>query len=317
MRLSEILEAKNRNRRNRLLYFRQTVDSIIDEIAGKTIIVFDTETTGISVKLPWVQITEIAAVAIDADTGKEIDRFHYKVRLTPETKAEIQRQMAAKTSDDRGSLEGPKGLNIPDLFKMSKYGEKNAEFKELTQVYKEWVDWLGQFDSPIMLGQNAGFDMGHMWAPLNALGLPRPKIGKVMDTMVLARAWIYPLLQSAAVAGDRASAEMLKKFDVERGGKTRQSFALGTLGKVFDVPADHWHSGISDALQTYGIFSKMVELLRNAKENGYDTSEIFKLWHSKMSGQAYSYGKRPAFSATVDSETKKGIKARGGKRRGE
>ena len=66
MKILDLLEGDN-TRRNKMLYFRQTIDSILDKIKGKTIIVFDTETTGLSVKLPWVQVTEIAAIAFDAD----------------------------------------------------------------------------------------------------------------------------------------------------------------------------------------------------------------------------------------------------------
>jgi hypothetical protein len=94
-------------------------------------------------------------------------------------------------------------------------------------------------------------------------------------------------------------------------GKTSQSFTLKKLGQVFNVPATHWHSGISDALQTYGIFNKMVELLKHSKETGVDQSDVFKDWHATMSGKAFSYGKRSAFQSTIDSDTKKGIEARG------
>jgi DNA polymerase III alpha subunit (gram-positive type) len=311
MRLCEITESSDSRKTNKMLYFRQTVDSIIDKIKGKTIVVFDTETSGLSALLPWVQVTEIAAIAIDADSGRVIDKFHRKINLTPETKAEISKQKKNIKDGDRGSLENPKGMNIPDLFKMSKYGEKNTQFKDIKEVYSEWLDFLSQFDHPVMLGQNAAFDMGHMFAPLKKLGLPRPQIGEVMDTMIMARTWIYPLLKAAADAGGEASADMLSKFDTVRNGKTSQSFTLGKLGQAFDVSGEHWHSGISDAMQTYGIFNKMIQFLKTAKEQGHEDSDVFKQWHAKMSGTAFNYGKRPAFGSTVKSDTKKGIQARG------
>lgn len=316
MRIIEILEANN-NRRNKMLYFRQTIDSILQKIAGKTIVVFDTETTGLSVKLPWVQVTEIAAVAFDADTGKQLGKFHRKIHLTDVTKQEIQRQRknikepsAPDAKDgDRGSLEGPRGANIDDLLAMTKYAEQNTEFGEIKQIYTDWIRWLNQFNEPVMLGQNAAFDMGQMFAPLKKLGLPRPKIGEVLDTMIVARTWIYPLLKAAEEAGDLESAEKAAGFTDPKSGKL--TFRLGTLGKVFNVPAEHWHSGISDALQTYGIFNKMIQFLKSAKAAGYEDSDAFKKLHAKMSGQAFTYGKRPAFQSTIDSDTAKGIKARG------
>ena len=77
------------------------------------------------------------------------------------------------------------------------------------------------------------------------------------------------------------------------------------------VDAKHWHSGISDSMQTYGIFVKMLEYLKGAKEKGYDTSDEFKKQHASMSGKAFSYGKRPAFGSTIDSDTAKGVASRG------
>jgi len=320
MLISELLSERDTRKRNKMLFFRQTVDTIINKVAGKTIVVFDTETTGLSVKLPWTQITEIAAVAFDADTGNEIGKFHYKVKLTPETRQEIKNQQRnsrpesepGKGDGDKGSLEGPKALSLPDIFKMTQYGQANAPYRELREVYVKWVEWLNKFNNPVMLAQNAGFDMGHMFAPLAKLGIKRPKIGEVIDTLTLARTWIYPLLKAAGEAGDEASLEMTKNFETTtKYGKVGQSFTLGRLGKAFDVEPDHWHSGISDALQTWKIFNKMINFLKHAQEQGYDSSDVFKKWHKTMSMKAFYYGKQPSHQDTVDSQTAKGIKQRG------
>lgn len=310
MKILDLLEGDN-TRRNKMLYFRQTIDSILDKIKGKTIIVFDTETTGLSVKLPWVQVTEIAAIAFDADTSKELGRFHKKINLTQVTKDEIKVQKRNIAPNDRGSLEGPKGANIPDLFRMSRYGDKDTSRGEIKEVYQEFVNFVNKFENPILLGQNAGFDMGQMFAPLKKLSIERPKFKEVLDTMTLGRVWIYPLLKAGAAAGDKKSEEMAKGFEIEKNGKTNLSFTLGRLGNVFNVNAKHWHSGISDAMQTYEVFKGMVDYLKQAKEREYDSREEFLKLHATMSGKAFSYGKRPAFGSTVDSDRKKGVAARG------
>ena len=310
MILQELFE--DNSRRNKLLYFRQTVDSILDKISGKTIIVFDTETTGLSVKLPWVQVTEVAAIAFDADTGRQLGVFHKKVKLTDTTKAEINVQRRNIRPGDRGSLEGPKGANIPDLFRMSRYGDNDAVREDIRKVYQGFVDFINQFDNPVLLGQNVAFDMGQMFAPLKRLGIERPKFGEVLDTMILGRTWIYPLLKAGEAIGDQEATEMLKGLTtVDKTGKSKTSFSLNNLGKAMGVDARHWHSGISDAMQTYGIFVKMLEYLKHSKKKGYDTSTEFKKQHASMSGNAFSYGKRPAFGSTIDSDTAKGIAARG------
>lgn len=311
MRVLELIEGDTR-RKNKLIFFRQTLDSLLNKVSGKTVIVFDTETSGLSVKLPWTQVTEIAAIAFDADTGRQLDVFHKKINLTAATRAEINVQKRNIAPGDRGSLEGPKGLNIPDLFKMSRYGDKDAPREDIKKVYSEFVAFINKFDMPILLGQNVGFDMGQMFAPMKKLGLERPKFQEVLDTMTLARTWIYPLLKAAEAAGDTEASEMLKGFEnVGKDGSVKLSFTLKNLGKVFDVSAKHWHSGISDAAQTYEIFRRMMQYFRKSKEKGFDTSDEFKQQHGKMSQKAFSYGKRPAFGSTIDQDRKRGIAARG------
>lgn len=312
MLICELLEARDNRKRNKLLYFRQTIDSILSKVKDKTIIVFDTETSGLSVHLPWVQVTEIAAIAFEADTGKELDMYHRKVKLTPQTRGEIGVQKRNIGPNDRGSLEGPKGANIPDLFRMSRYGDQDAPREEIRKVYQGFADFINQFEDPVLLGQNVGFDMGQMFAPMKRLGVQRPKFGEVLDTMTLARTWIYPLLKAGEAVGDTKAAQMLQGFNtINKKGNVSQSFSLKNLGKVFGVGAKHWHSGASDALQTYGIFVEMLEYLKYAKKAGYDVSDEFRKQHATMSGKAFSYGKRPAFGSTIDSDTAKGIAARG------
>jgi DNA polymerase III alpha subunit (gram-positive type) len=310
MLIREILEGDS-SKRNKMLYFRQTVDSILAKIQNKVIIVFDTETSGLSVKLPWVQVTEIAAIAFDATSGKQLGQFHKKINLTPATKAEINVQKRNITPTDRGSLEGPKGANIPDLFKMSRYGDNDAPRGNIEEVYQGFVDFVNQYNNPILLGQNVGFDMGQMLAPLKKLGIPKPNFGEVLDTMTIGRTWIYPLLKAGEAAGDQQAAQMAQGFEINKNGKLSLSFTLGKLGQVFGVTAAHWHSGISDAMQTYHIFVSMINYLKHAQQHGYDTSDTFKQQHAAMSSKAFSYGKRPAFGSTVDSDTAKGIKTRG------
>lgn len=310
MRFSELIEADNR-KRNKLIFFRQTIDSIREKIQGKTLVVFDTETTGFSAKLPWVQVTEIAAVAFDADTGEQLATYHKKINLRPETKDEIRVQKRNMTDTDRGSIEGPKGLNIPDLFRMSRYGDDDAPRVNMSDAYQGFSDFINQYNRPILIAQNAAFDMGHMFGPMKKLGITRPSYQEVLDTVTLGRVWIYPLLKAAEELDILNSKAMLEPLEVERNGRKSVSVTLDRLGKAFGVTAKHWHSGISDVYQTYGVFKSMIDFMQAAKDAGLDNTDTFNKMHQKMSNQAFHYGKQPAFGATVDSETKRGIAARG------
>jgi len=54
-----------------------------------------------------------------------------------------------------------------------------------------------------------------------------------------------------------------------------------------------------------------MQFLTTARRREYDKSPEFIKQHASMSGKAFWYGKRPAFGSTVDSDTAKGIAARG------
>jgi len=282
--LAAIDEMEDNRKKNKLLYFRHTVKDLLNKVKGKTLIIFDTETTGLNVQLPWVQVTEIAAVAVHADSGQELGTYHTKINLTPAARKEMEREMT------KGARSG--NTTITDILGFTDYKDPNAPFVELKQAFQGFADFVSEHNRPIMVAQNAGFDMEQMFAPMKKLGIKRPPIGEVMDTRILASTYILPLLKAAEKAGDEEAEKMIKSLYKE--GTKKLSFTLGNLGKAFQVQAKHWHSGISDTMQTYGIFIKMLNFMRDAEAKGLEDTEAFKWWHVRQSGQAFYYGKNPA-----------------------
>ena len=62
------------------LSIKELLDTVLN-FNGKTLIYFDTETMGLTPKKDYLQLTEIAAVAYDGSTFKEVDKIDYKVNL--------------------------------------------------------------------------------------------------------------------------------------------------------------------------------------------------------------------------------------------
>jgi hypothetical protein len=69
-----------------------TPEQIVNKFKDSTVIVFDVETTGIDPKLQYTIVTEIAAVAIEANTGKTLGQYHKKALLTKEVLKQIKKQ---------------------------------------------------------------------------------------------------------------------------------------------------------------------------------------------------------------------------------
>ena len=68
-----------------------TITDILDSFQDRTLIFFDTETTGLTGTKDFSQVTEIAAVAFNSD-GEQLEQYHYKTNLSPAVKAKIEKE---------------------------------------------------------------------------------------------------------------------------------------------------------------------------------------------------------------------------------
>lgn len=132
------------------------------ELKSATYIVFDIETTGLSVTQN--KIIEIAAVKVE--DGKEIDRFATFVNPHERIPYNIQQL-----------------TNIND--------EMVKDAPELEPVIRDFVEFAGD---GVLVAHNARFDMGFIQASLKQLGMPELP-NPVLDTLELARL-LYPKMKN-------------------------------------------------------------------------------------------------------------------------
>jgi DNA polymerase III epsilon subunit-like protein len=251
----------------------KTFKQVVSDLGGKTWIVFDTETTGFK-PTATTMITELAAVAIDIDSGKKVGEYHAKAKLTKAVKELLRKQ----ASGDKPK----KGMTVADIFKMTRYGDKNAPFKPLKDVVTGFVDFVKKHQNPILVAHNAKFDMMQVNVALKKLGeKPLPRV-KVYDTVSMARIYVYPLARALQKSGNERAQKMVDAFF--SGGKF--SARLENLGKVFDVKADHWHSGISDTLQLARILWKMVAFFK--RHSSLEGEELLNQFMRKEAAREWS-----------------------------
>lgn len=132
------------------------------ELKTATYIVFDIETTGLSVTQN--KIIEIAAVKVEE--GKEIDRF--ATFVNPHERIPYNIQQLTNINDDM---------------------VKDAP--ELEPVIRDFVKFAGD---GVLVAHNARFDMGFIQASLKQLGMPELP-NPVLDTLELARL-LYPKMKN-------------------------------------------------------------------------------------------------------------------------
>lgn len=133
-----------------------------DDLRGATYIVFDIETTGLSVTQN--KIIEIAAVKMVE--GKEVDR--YATFVNPHVRIPYNIQQLTNINDDMVR-------DAPDV----------------GPVLKEFVEFAGD---AVLVAHNARFDIGFVNAKLKELG-QKPMDNPVLDTLELAR-MLFPTMKN-------------------------------------------------------------------------------------------------------------------------
>ncbi|BAU27709.1 DNA polymerase III catalytic subunit PolC type [Aneurinibacillus soli] len=132
------------------------------ELADDTYVVFDVETTGLSV----VNNTIIELAGVKMKNGEIIDR--YETFVNPHE---------------------PIPLNIQQLTNITDDMVKDAP--ELDQAIREFVEFVGD---AVLVAHNAKFDMGFLQASCKQVGLP-PVNNPFLDTLELAR-FLYPTMRN-------------------------------------------------------------------------------------------------------------------------
>ena len=242
-----------------------TLDQVVDKIKNKTLIFIDTETTTLDPKKPFAQITEIAGVAYDTNTGERLGEFNMKAKLTSATLSRIEREKDLKA---RGKWTNPDEKTIEELLGMTAYHTETVPYQEEKDMMEGFVDFINSFAdrNPILVAHNARFDMYQIGKALERHKLPKMPTMPVVDTKALVKNYLHPLLSLMEKEGDPAAEPLIlalrpKKFFINR---------LGDLGTAFQVSTKHWHSAIADTEQLAGILSALI----NFFEERQDTYEF-------------------------------------------
>jgi len=250
---------------NESKYFGMSVEEVLsffDRFSQNTWIFFDTETMGF--KPHEQQLLEIAAVAANPNgwSGNPdiIGTFNEKISLQQDTIDRIQRHKAMSPEErkKRGRM-----LTAPDLLSMTKYGEKDRKYLDEQDVIKGFFEFVRSFPSPVLIAQNASFDMKFLSV--------RSEIGMVkypvIDTMKIMQLFLIPLLRTLRDKhGDVEAGEFLQLI---RKGRM-YSASQGVVSAAYGISTDNWHSAIGDVEMLMDLFQHVVDTLREGE--GVDIS---------------------------------------------
>lgn len=247
-------------------------DNPFDSITGKTIVFFDTETTGINPS--GNQITELAAKSIDGDTLQELDEFHLHAKLTEQTLAKIE-------SEITNPPEGPYAKTVEEILKMTNYYNYQAEATEpeLIQKFSQWLP-----EGSVIVAHNAKFDLKMVNTRANIHGIdPITHFSKVLDTMQMSREFFIPASQELELENPEIKDQLDRlttKF-TKSGKRAKVSSRLGDLIDALGETLKNWHEAMADVDATIKIFKQFKTFFDKHHGSGVEQKDSFKRRYSR------------------------------------
>lgn len=230
--------------------YLRSPEELIELFSGKTLLVFDTETTGLYSQTH--QVTEIAAEVFNGDSFETIDSFHKKIALNDRTLARIDSEKEIKNSRSFFGVE--KCLQIQD------YDCNDPELVELDEALLGIYDFCKKYDA-VMVGQNIKFDLDMVNTALKKIK-PNAQLKhrEVLDTKLFFTLYIIPALMSLKRQGDKKTKNILNKIWDKR--LNRPSAKLSYILKAFDVEIQGWHGAVADVKSTALALRKIKNFIK-------------------------------------------------------
>jgi DNA polymerase III epsilon subunit-like protein len=212
-----------------------------EKYSGSTFIWLDTETTGL--KQHKNQITELAGIATDYKFNKlENNEFHKKFKIN---------------WDDVEDKEKTKNVILP----MTRYGESGKKYYDEKKSIDEFFDWVDTFKNPVLIAQNAAFDLKFL-VVRSGKKIKYP----VIDTKKIIQQFFIPAVQQLSDDENLEAQEMLKNLPTSEKDKGLPTSSMGKIAPTLGLDVTGWHSAIEDVNIMIEMFKKMMEFFEQNKD---------------------------------------------------
>lgn len=276
-----------------------TFEEFINNIKDRTLIFFDTETTGFKASESHNQITQIAAIVANLDGGdlgetytdtlkldtSTLDRMQWEKKREEENKKKYEEKLA------NGETHKPlkKYTSIDDILKMTNYNHDKAE-KTTTEGANEFFKWLSKFETPLIIAQNAKFDISFLNNLYKRSNIPKFKY-QVLDFFQFNKIYLEPMLRNLERKGDMGAVDMINKLTkiTMKDGKEKKSFSVAQkqLGAAFDVSSKGAHEALHDVEQMIELVKKVISYVKtnigniDKSKERYDFGVARKNWRMR------------------------------------
>lgn len=226
---------------------------LFEELETKIIVFFDTETTGLN--HVDHQLTEIGAIAVKGPEFNPVGQYYKKIELSQKTLDQIEIEKGKPKKD-------PKEMSIGDVLKYNRYHENPLSAEPEDIAVQGFVEFCGKFGTPILMAQNAKFDMAFIGHRAKAIGAGKIPHEKVYDTKKMAEFYFLPAIQALSNQGNVEEQIRLKL--TLKDGKPSTSIKYVLKGLLIDQQGAH--NSLEDVRSTITVFKKMYEYFKAYKD---------------------------------------------------
>jgi len=269
-------------------FFEASIEQLFEKLkdfGDNTWIFFDTETTGF--KPETAQLTEIAAVAAYPNNWQfeeakaEKGLFYDKIKLNPETLAGFE------ASDD------PKAKYPLEL---TRYGMPSDEYREKypkgmpneVDVIKEFLSYVENQPNPVLVAQNAEFDINFVQTRANFYDLgANLRSYPIFDTMMLIKLWHNSLIKTLAEEGDERAQTILQALTMTGKFGDYVTSSMGPVSKAYEISTDEWHNALADVKMMMEMTKVIFMALQEASDVDISKYQGRTAWGLRKKKQGY------------------------------
>ncbi len=217
----------------------------LDSKSDKHWIILDTETTGLPNDPYDIQLTQVSCLVVrynaKLNSFQEVNSFDKKIKLTSKTLSIM------KSTDSR----------IAKVLSFNHYGKSGLKYHEEENVLSDFFDFISQYNSPMLVIQNAEFDMRY-------LNIRNPIVrfdNEVLDTKQVLQLFYLPTLQKLAEF-DEKSATMISKIGTSDRDNGLISSSMSKVGPALGINMSGYHDALTDCRLAMQMLQRIIDFLK-------------------------------------------------------
>lgn len=220
----------------------------------------DTETSGLG-GAKKQQLTQIGALETTFDYPNFIEKssFNEKIKLNDQTKKNMNDPNFSKKKFMWGK-EKITPTPVKKVLSFTRYGSWEGEYKNEQEVLNLFFKWLEQLNNPILVLQNAKFDM-NMFGGRSGVKLPY----KVLDTKIFIQYFYIPTLQKLAER-DKKYQKVIDDIGTSSRDGGLVSSSMGRIAPTLGVSTKGYHDALVDCRMTYNMTTEMFKFLEEHQD---------------------------------------------------